>query len=78
MWFDTVVGMHGKEHCSALMADGTEIPDKVVKRRGENIEEESIQFKWVKGTVLFFYNLALLQGRRPSKPLRRVLVATFK
>ncbi|GFZ21316.1 hypothetical protein Acr_29g0004780 [Actinidia rufa] len=78
MWFNTVVGMHGKELSSATMADGTEIPERVVKRCGEIIEEESIQFKWQKGDVLFLDNLALLHGRRPSLPPRKVLVATCK
>ncbi|KAF4356852.1 hypothetical protein F8388_019511 [Cannabis sativa] len=78
MWFNTVVGMHGKEHSSATMADGTEIPQNVVKRCEEIIEEESIQFKWEKGDVLFFDNYALLHGRRPSLPPRRVLVTTCK
>ncbi|KAK6921794.1 TauD/TfdA-like domain [Dillenia turbinata] len=78
MWFNTVAGMHGKEHSHAIMADGTEIPEHVVKRCGEIIEEESIQFKWEKGDVLFLDNLALLHGRRPSLPPRRVLVATCK
>ncbi|CAK9188357.1 unnamed protein product [Ilex paraguariensis] len=76
MWFNTVVGMHGKEISSATMADGTEIPEKVAKRCEEIIEEESIQFKWEKGDVLFLDNLALLHGRRPSLPPRKVLVAT--
>ncbi|XP_031387499.1 clavaminate synthase-like protein At3g21360 [Punica granatum] len=78
MWFNTVVGMHGKEYSSATMADGSEIPANVAKRCGEIIEEESIQFKWEKGDVLFFDNLALLHGRRPSLPPRRVLVTTCK
>ncbi|XXG83962.1 hypothetical protein AAC387_Pa10g1594 [Persea americana] len=78
MWFNTVVGMHGKEHSSAEMADGSEIPASVVKRCGEIIEEESIQFKWEKGDILFLDNLALLHGRRPSMPPRKVLVATCK
>ncbi|XP_047322600.1 clavaminate synthase-like protein At3g21360 [Impatiens glandulifera] len=78
MWFNTVVGMHGKELSSATMADGTLIADEVVKRCGEIIEEESIQFKWEKGDVLFLDNMALLHGRRPSLPPRRVLVATCK
>lgn len=76
MWFNTVVGMHGKEHSSATMADGTEIPAEVVKRCGEIIEEESIQFKWETGDVLFLDNMATLHGRRPSLPPRKVLVAT--
>ncbi|KAG8366556.1 hypothetical protein BUALT_Bualt17G0092100 [Buddleja alternifolia] len=78
MWFNTLVGMHGKELSSATMADGTEIPANVVKRCGEIIEEESIQFKWQKGDVLFLDNYALLHGRRPSLPPRKVLVATCK
>lgn len=78
MWFNTVVGMYGKELSSAAMADGTEIPEHVVKRCGEIIEEESIQFRWKKGDVLFFDNMALLHGRRPSEAPRRVLVATCK
>ncbi|XP_030937408.1 clavaminate synthase-like protein At3g21360 [Quercus lobata] len=78
MWFNTAVGMHGKEHSSAMMADGTELPEHVVKRCEEIIEEESIQFKWEKGDVLFFDNMALLHGRRPSLPPRRILVAITK
>ncbi|KAI3467150.1 hypothetical protein Pfo_023813 [Paulownia fortunei] len=78
MWFNTMVGMHGKELSSTTMADGTEIPANVVKRCEEIIEEESIQFKWQKGDVLFLDNHALLHGRRPSLPPRKVLVATTK
>ncbi|KAL0000236.1 hypothetical protein SO802_019838 [Lithocarpus litseifolius] len=78
MWFNTVVGMHGKEHSSAMMADGTELPEHVVKRCEKIIEEESIQFKWEKGDVLFFDDMALLHGRRPSLPPRRILVAITK
>ncbi|KAF9674149.1 hypothetical protein SADUNF_Sadunf10G0097600 [Salix dunnii] len=78
MWFNTVVGMHGKESSSAMLADGTEIPETFVKRCEQIIEEESIQFKWEKGDVLFLDNMALLHGRRPSLPPRKVLVATCK
>ncbi|KAI3806469.1 hypothetical protein L1987_22376 [Smallanthus sonchifolius] len=78
MWFNTLVGMYGKELSSAMMADGTEIPNNIVKRCEEIIEEESIQFKWEKGDVLFLDNYATLHGRRPSLPPRRVLVATCK
>ncbi|KAI4368983.1 hypothetical protein MLD38_017479 [Melastoma candidum] len=70
--------MYGKEHSSATMADGTEIPEHVVRRCGEIIEEESIDFDWKKGDVLFLDNMALLHGRRPSLPPRKVLVATCK
>ncbi|KAJ6721074.1 hypothetical protein OIU85_024195 [Salix viminalis] len=78
MWFNTVVGMHGKETSSAMLADGTEIPETFVKRCEQIIEEESIQFKWEKGDVLFLDNMALLHGRRPSLPPRKVLVAICK
>jgi len=78
MWFNTVVGMHGKELSSATFADGSEIPADFVKRCGEIIEEESIQFRWEKGDVLILDNLATLHGRRPSLAPRRVLVATCK
>ncbi|EXB53973.1 Clavaminate synthase-like protein [Morus notabilis] len=78
MWFNTLVGMYGKTHSSAMMANGEEIPENVVKRCEEIIEEESIQFDWEKGDVLFLDNLALLHGRRPSLPPRRVLVVTCK
>ncbi|KAB5516318.1 hypothetical protein DKX38_026966 [Salix brachista] len=78
MWFNTVVGMHGKETSSAMLVDGTEIPETFVKRCEQIIEEESIQFKWEKGDVLFLDNMALLHGRRPSLPPRKVLVATCK
>ncbi|XP_076895589.1 clavaminate synthase-like protein At3g21360 [Bidens hawaiensis] len=78
MWFNTLVGMHGKELSSAMMADGMEIPKDIVKRCEEIIEEESIQFKWEKGDVLFLDNYATLHGRRPSLAPRRVLVATCK
>uniref|UniRef100_A0A0D9X7F5 TauD/TfdA-like domain-containing protein n=1 Tax=Leersia perrieri TaxID=77586 RepID=A0A0D9X7F5_9ORYZ len=78
MWFNTMVGMHGKELSSATAADGAEIPAAFVRRCGEIIEEESIQFRWEKGDVLILDNLATLHGRRPSLPPRRVLVATCK
>nr|XP_027095603.1 clavaminate synthase-like protein At3g21360 [Coffea arabica] len=78
MWFNTMVGMYGKEHSSAMMADGTEIPENVVKRCEEIIEEESIQFKWEKGDILFLDNMATLHGRRPSLSPRRVLVTICK
>ncbi|KAF2321448.1 hypothetical protein GH714_041042 [Hevea brasiliensis] len=78
MWFNTKVGMHGKELSSAMMADGTEIPEKFVKRCEQIIEEESIRFKWEAGDVLFLDNYALLHGRRPSLPPRKVPVATCK
>lgn len=78
MWFNTLVGMYGKDISSAMMFDGTEIPQHIVKRCEEIIEEESIQFKWQKGDVLFLDNLATLHGRRPSLPPRKVLVATCK
>nr|CAB3456840.1 unnamed protein product [Digitaria exilis] len=75
MWFNTVVGMHGKEVSSAMAADGTEIPEEFVQRIGEIIEEESIQFR---GDILILDNLATLHARRPSLPPRRILVATCK
>nr|GMD77123.1 clavaminate synthase-like protein At3g21360 [Ipomoea batatas]GMD77125.1 clavaminate synthase-like protein At3g21360 [Ipomoea batatas]GMD80423.1 clavaminate synthase-like protein At3g21360 [Ipomoea batatas] len=78
MWFNTLVGLHGKENSSASMADGSEIDAGVVKRCGEIIEDESIQFKWEKGDVLFLDNMAVFHGRRPSLPPRKVLVATCK
>ncbi|KAL1568486.1 clavaminate synthase-like protein [Salvia divinorum] len=78
MWFNTIVGMHGNELSSATMADASEIPDEMVRRCQEIIEEESIQFKWQMGDVLFLDNVALLHGRRPSLPPRKVLVATCK
>ncbi|XP_009596840.1 clavaminate synthase-like protein At3g21360 [Nicotiana tomentosiformis] len=78
MWFNTLVGMYGKDISSALMFDGTEIPENFVKRCEEIIEEESIQFKWQKNDVLFLDNFATLHARRPSLPPRKVLVATCK
>ncbi|XP_037440782.1 clavaminate synthase-like protein At3g21360 [Triticum dicoccoides] len=78
MWFNTLVGMHGKDLSSATAADGTEIPASFVQRCEEIIEEESIQFRWRKGDILILDNLATLHGRRPSLPPRRVLVATCK
>ncbi|KAJ6312476.1 hypothetical protein OIU77_014077 [Salix suchowensis] len=78
MWFNTVVGLHGKETSSATLADGTEIPETFVKRCEQIIEEESIQFKWEKGDVLFLDNMAVLHGRRTSLPPRKVLVAICK
>jgi hypothetical protein len=78
MWFNTVVGMHGKEVSSATAADGSEIPASFVQRIGEIIEEESIQFRWRRGDILILDNLATLHARRPSSPPRRILVATCK
>ncbi|XP_048574787.1 clavaminate synthase-like protein At3g21360 [Triticum urartu] len=78
IWFNTLVGMHGKELSSATAADGAEIPASFVQRCEEIIEEESIQFRWRKGDILILDNLATLHGRRPSLPPRRVLVATCK
>ncbi|CAL5080982.1 unnamed protein product [Urochloa decumbens] len=78
MWFNTVVGMHGKEVSSAMVADGSEIPANFVQRIGEIIEEESIQFRWRRGDILILDNLATLHARRPSLPPRRILVATCK
>jgi hypothetical protein len=44
--------MHGKELSSATFADGSETPADFVRRCGEIIEQESIQFRWEKGGVL--------------------------
>lgn len=50
MWFNTMYLVYGKKVSSVLMMmDGTEIPEKIVKRCGEILEEESIQFKWGEG-----------------------------
>ncbi|PUZ70372.1 hypothetical protein GQ55_2G224600 [Panicum hallii var. hallii] len=78
MWFNTVVGMHGKDESSATAADGSEIPANFVQRIGEIIEEESVQFRWRRGDILILDNLATLHARRPSLPPRRILVATCK
>ncbi|XP_062199572.1 clavaminate synthase-like protein At3g21360 [Phragmites australis] len=78
MWFNTVVGMHGKELSSATSADGGEIPAVFVRRCEEIIEEESVQFRWRRGDILILDNLATLHARRPSLPPRRILVATCK
>ncbi|KAL6655739.1 hypothetical protein ACP70R_006565 [Stipagrostis hirtigluma subsp. patula] len=78
MWFNTVVGMHGKEVSSATAADGGDIPASFVRRCEEIIEQESIQFRWRRGDILILDNLATLHARRPSLPPRRVLVATCK
>ncbi|CAL5074783.1 unnamed protein product [Urochloa decumbens] len=78
MWFNTVVGMHGKEVSSAMVADGSEIPTNFVQRIGEILEEESIQFRWRRGDILILDNIATLHARRPSLPPRRILVATCK
>ncbi|KAG5532544.1 hypothetical protein RHGRI_026990 [Rhododendron griersonianum] len=67
-----------KEITSVTMMDGTEIPEEIVRRIEEIIEEEIIQFRWEKGDVLFLDNLAVYHGRRPSLPPRKVLVATCK
>ncbi|KAH7839183.1 hypothetical protein Vadar_000830 [Vaccinium darrowii] len=75
MWFNLVHYMYAKNQINSTMMDGTEIPEKVVKRCVEILEEESIQFKWEKGDVLFLDNLAIQHGRRPSLPPRKVLVA---
>ncbi|GFZ18456.1 hypothetical protein Acr_27g0001950 [Actinidia rufa] len=66
MWFNTMVGMHGKDLSLATKVDRTEIPEKLVKRCEESIKEESKQFKWEKGDVIFLDNFALLNGRRPA------------
>ncbi|KAI8539235.1 hypothetical protein RHMOL_Rhmol09G0165900 [Rhododendron molle] len=78
MWFNLIHLMYKKEITSVKMMDGTEIPEKIVRRIEEIIEEEIIQFRWEKGDVLFVDNLAVYHGRRPSLPPRRVLVATCK
>eukprot|EP01018_Ginkgo_biloba_P040845 Gb_33797 [translate_table: standard] len=78
MWFNTIVGMHGKEQSSATMDDGTEIADEVVKGCAAIIEEESTQFPWQKGDILVLDNHAVLHGRRPSKPPRKILVSISK
>ncbi|KAH7840837.1 hypothetical protein Vadar_022367 [Vaccinium darrowii] len=78
MWFNIVTLMYGKKFTSVTMMDGTEIPENFVKRCEEILEEESIEFKWEKGDVLFLDNFAMLHGRRPSLPPRKVLVTLGK
>ncbi|KAF7131817.1 hypothetical protein RHSIM_Rhsim09G0113500 [Rhododendron simsii] len=78
VWFNLIHLMYNKELASVTMMDGTEIPEKIVRRIEEIIEEESIQFRWEKGDILFLDNLAVYHGRRPSLPPRKVLVATCK
>lgn len=75
MWFNTMVGMHHKDVSDVTMGDGTPIPDEIVKRCGEILEEESIQFRWEKGDVLILDNHGVLHARRPSLPPRKVLAA---
>ncbi|KAG5532543.1 hypothetical protein RHGRI_026989 [Rhododendron griersonianum] len=78
VWFNLIHLMYNKKVASVTMMDGTEIPEKIVRRIEEIIEEESIQFRWEKGDILFLDNLAVYHGRRPSLPPRKVLVATCK
>uniref|UniRef100_A0A6N2N9H4 Uncharacterized protein n=1 Tax=Salix viminalis TaxID=40686 RepID=A0A6N2N9H4_SALVM len=74
---NTVVDMHGKETSSAMLADGTEIPETFVKRCEQIIEEESIQFKWKK-VMSFSLITWLCFMKEASLPPRKVLVATCK
>ncbi|KAG5532536.1 hypothetical protein RHGRI_026982 [Rhododendron griersonianum] len=78
VWFNLIHLMYNKKVASVTMMDGTEIPEKIVRRIEEIIEGESIQFRWEKGDILFLDNLAVYHGRRPSLPPRKVLVATCK
>jgi alpha-ketoglutarate-dependent taurine dioxygenase len=78
MWFNNLTLTNGLKITSVMMMDGTEIPEKLVKRCEEILEEESIEFKWEKGDILFLDNFAMLHGRRPSLPPRKVFVSLGK
>ncbi|MCO5608545.1 hypothetical protein L7F22_062756 [Adiantum nelumboides] len=81
VWFNSIGATYDSMHIISpgqdgiSFGDGSPLSDDSMLACIHIMQQEQTAFKWRKGDVLFFDNLAVLHAREPSKPPRRILAA---
>ncbi|GIJ48366.1 hypothetical protein Val02_52520 [Virgisporangium aliadipatigenens] len=60
---------------NAYLADGSPIPDEVIKEIGAVYDEVSLALPWQPGDIMVINNMLMAHGRQPFTGARRILVA---
>ncbi|MCO5549266.1 hypothetical protein L7F22_002733 [Adiantum nelumboides] len=81
VWFNSIGATYDSMHTRSSgqdgisFGDGSPLSNENMLACIQIMQQEQTAFRWCKGDVLFFDNLAVLHGREPSKPPRKILAA---
>lgn len=74
----TKTGLSSDTPYDVIFGDGSRLPADAVEASVNIIEDLSVDIAWQKGDLMIVDNFAVMHGRRPYKPPRRVLVFLCK
>eukprot|EP00249_Psilotum_nudum_P011201 c23023_g1_i1 orf=82-1077(+) len=77
-WFNNMTGYYSPGSDIVTLGDGSPLTGEPVSACVRIEHEEAVTIPWEEGDVMLLDNLAVMHGRRPCKPPRRVLVSMCK